>query len=69
MNTRPTRRRSASVTLGITVVLAAMLSGCSSSQQGEEVGFQEECEYQEDEQGNVVSRGGFGSDCDDSVGG
>lgn len=69
MDTRPTRRRSASVTLGITAILVAMLSGCSASQEREEYGYQEECDYQEDEEGNVVSRGGFGSDCDDSVGG
>jgi hypothetical protein len=35
LDTRPTRRRSVSVTLGVTAVLAATLSGCSASQEEE----------------------------------
>jgi len=35
LKTRPTRRRSASVTIGVTAVLTATLSGCSAFQEEE----------------------------------
>ncbi len=47
LGTRPTRRRSASVTIGVTAVLVATLSGCSVSAEEEEYDYGAVCADQQ----------------------
>ena len=62
MNTRPIRRRSASVTIGVTAVLITTLSGCSASAEEEEYDYGAVCADQQTEQ-----RVNDDDDCDDGV--
>ena len=60
MDTRPTRRRSASVTLGVSLALAATLSGCGQEEytHGAVCADRETQERVEDEQCDDERRGG-----------
>ena len=60
LKTRPTRRRSASVTIGVTAVLVATLSGCSASAEEEEYDYGAVCADQQTQQ-----RVADDDDCDD----